>query len=105
MSLDKTILGSLEQQSRAPRYGQKQSEITSPFELLGSLIGSLTRRVEELERRPTLRYLGIWDEAKEYAAGCFVTTNGSLWYCEERTRSRPGTDSTWRLAVKRGTTS
>ena len=105
MALDKNILAALEQQSKAPRYGQNGSEIKSPWELLGQLIGKLTKRVEQLESRPTLRYLGIWDEAKEYMPGCFVTTNGSLWYCEERTRSRPGTDATWRLAVKRGTCS
>ena len=105
MSLDKKILDSLQQQSMAPRFGQKINEIKSPFELIGQLISGLEKRIAQLEARPTLRYLGIWDEAKEYMPGCFVTTNGSLWYAEERTRSRPGTDSTWRLAVKRGTCS
>jgi hypothetical protein len=50
-----------------------------------------------------MKYCGIWEEDREYLRGGFVTTNGSLWHAEQPTRSRPGTDSTWRLAVKKGT--
>lgn len=63
----------------------------------------LERRIAELEGRGEMKYCGIWEDGREYLRGNFTTTNGSLWHAEQPTRSRPGTDSTWRLAVKRGT--
>jgi hypothetical protein len=63
----------------------------------------LEQRIAQLEsKQAQLRYRGIWQPDCEYQAGNFCTISGSLWYCEETTRSRPGTDSTWRLAVKQG---
>jgi hypothetical protein len=73
---------------------------------LEARVAALENRVDELESAGgELRYRGIWQENREYKRGNSTTTNGCLWHCEERTLSRPGTDSTWRLAVKRGTTS
>ena len=66
-------------------------------------IRPLQSRIAELESRGEMKYCGIWEEQREYLRGNFVTTNGSLWHAEQPTRSRPGSDSTWRLAVKRGT--
>jgi hypothetical protein len=62
----------------------------------------LEARIKELEARGELKYCGVWREGDEYARGNFVTTSGSLWHAEANTTSRPGTDSTWRLAVKQG---
>ena len=63
----------------------------------------ISRIEAAIEARGEMKYCGIWEEGREYLRGNFTTTNGSLWHCEQPTRSRPGTDSTWRLAVKRGT--
>jgi hypothetical protein len=62
----------------------------------------LERRIAQLEARGEIKYVGAWED-REYLRGNFVTANGSLWHCEQPTRSRPGTDATWRLAVKQGT--
>ena len=45
--------------------------------------------------------LGVWQQ-QQYERSNFCTMNGGLWHAEMRTQSRPGTDSTWRLAVKSG---
>ena len=67
-------------------------------------LAPLLRRIVELEERPTLRYLGVYEAARQYAKGNFVTHDGSLWHCRaDVTRARPGSDSDWQLAAKRGT--
>jgi hypothetical protein len=79
-------------------------------EIVQSIRDYVARAIKPLESRPAqleaqgeMKYCGVWSEEREYLRGSFVTTNGSLWHAEQPTRSRPGTDSTWRLAVKRGT--
>jgi hypothetical protein len=58
-------------------------------------------RLAELERtRP--EYRGIWKARTMYARGSFVTSAGSVWCATEDTDSKPGSDATWTLAVKRG---
>jgi hypothetical protein len=68
-------------------------------------IGALEAQVALLETALAavgeLKYAGIWRPG-EYRRGSFVTTKGSLWHAEQTTRSPPGTDATWRPAVKRG---
>jgi hypothetical protein len=53
---------------------------------------------------PMPLYLGIWDEAHDYAKGDVVTYGGSIWYClVDQTKARPGIASKdWRLMVKEG---
>jgi hypothetical protein len=65
----------------------------------------LRQRIKELEARPTLRYLGVWDSKKGYGAGVAVTFDGSVWIAKDIASpgSRPGdSGSPWQLAVKRG---
>jgi hypothetical protein len=62
-------------------------------------LAAIEARLTGLEQRGELRYCGIWQD-QQYERGSFVTMSGGLWACEMRTTSRPGTDSTWRLAVK-----
>ena len=45
----------------------------------------------------------VWLAEREYNSGNLTVHNGSLWCAQERTKSRPGTDSTWQLYVKQGT--
>jgi hypothetical protein len=61
---------------------------------------ALEARIEKLEARGELKYCGIWQQDHQYERGNFVTMNGGLWHAEMKTTSCPGSDSTWRLAVK-----
>ncbi len=66
-------------------------------------VAPLQQRITELEERPTLKYLGVYEQTRQYAKGNFVTHDGSLWHCRaDVTRARPGSDSDWQLAAKRG---
>lgn len=64
-------------------------------------IKPLKARVAELEARQ-LKYSGTYRDSEVYRAGEMVSHAGSLWHCEATTASKPGTDSTWKLCVKRG---
>jgi hypothetical protein len=65
----------------------------------------LKDRIARLEKdKSALAYVGVWRDDADYQRGNFATTNGSLFHCETSgTKSRPGTDSTWKLCVKQGT--
>jgi hypothetical protein len=69
-------------------------------------VSLLRSRCKELENRPTLEYRGVWDSGTTYQAGNVVTCKGSMWHCQEATRSQPGeagaASRAWVLAVKRG---
>jgi hypothetical protein len=47
---------------------------------------------------------GVWEEGKEYEAGCLVSHRGSGWHCNaDGTKERPGEGSKdWTLAIKCG---
>jgi hypothetical protein len=62
-------------------------------------LAAIEARLAGLEQRAELKYCGIWQH-QQYERGSFVTMNGALWHCEMKTTSRPGCDSSWRLAVK-----
>ena len=62
----------------------------------------LKQRITELEQRPTVKYVGIWREGKVYASNSMVTDQGSVWFTERATLTRPGSSDNWVLAVKRG---
>lgn len=50
---------------------------------------------------PVPKYEGVWHEG-EYEKGINVTFGGSQWVANELTKSKPGTDGTWTLCVKKG---
>ncbi|WP_441232581.1 hypothetical protein [Bradyrhizobium sp. 1200_D9_N1_1] len=90
---------------------QQRAEIEGLVKSLAPVIGEfvlkatapLKARIKELESRPALRYLGIWDAWRTYPPGSFVTHAGSVWHAEtENTGVRPGEGGFWKLAVKRG---
>ena len=70
-------------------------------EIIKGYLANFEKRLAALEAT-TLKYSGTYVEGKTYRRGEFTTCQGSLWHCEEQTSSRPGSDATWRLAVKRG---
>ncbi|MCK1314977.1 hypothetical protein [Bradyrhizobium sp. 23] len=91
---------------------QRRAEIEGLVKSLAPVIGDfvlaaitpLKARINELESRPTLRYLGVWDASRTYPPGSFVTHAGSIWHTDQETAGvRPGDGAIWRLAVKRGT--
>lgn len=53
--------------------------------------------------KPGLAYVGVYQDGKAYEPGECATWAGSLWHCNEATRSRPGDGAAaWTLVVKRG---
>jgi hypothetical protein len=78
---------------------QRRAEIEGLVKSLAPVIGDfvlaaitpLKDRIKELESRPTLRYLGIWDASRTYPPGSFVTHSGSIWHTDmENVGVRPG---------------
>ena len=62
----------------------------------------LREEISELQARPTLRYVGVYDRSGSYGAGAAATHKGSLWIAKHPTAAEPGTSNDWQLAVKRG---
>jgi hypothetical protein len=58
----------------------------------------------ELEKRPDLRYCGVWKDGGDYRAGNLATYAGSLWHCNQSgAAARPGDGSEeWTLVAKKG---
>lgn len=65
-------------------------------------VKALEAHVAELEARPALKYVGTWSSERQCNEGELVTHDGSIFYCKQTTRDRPGTSSAFQLAVKRG---
>src|SRR5688500_6644692 len=63
---------------------------------------ALVKRLRALEERPTLRYRGTWNPETQSNEGDVLTFQGSAWFCNRATRSRPGTNDDFTLMVKRG---
>lgn len=71
---------------------------------MSTRLDDIEARLAALEARPAaISYEGVWDVARRYDVGMFVTWGGSVWACREPCRGRrPGADGAWQLAVKRG---
>jgi hypothetical protein len=81
--------------------------------LLGELIGELIeKRCAPLEAKiakleaaqsQSFKYLGTWEEGREYQKGCFVSHGGSIHHCLSDNRdTKPGNGSAaWVVAVPR----
>jgi len=51
---------------------------------------------------PTVLDQGVFKEGTDYSNGDGVTFQGSFWIAQTQTKSRPGENADWRLAVKKG---
>ena len=51
---------------------------------------------------PTLIDKGPHKTGERYEKGDGVTYGGSYWIAQKETKSKPGTDADWRMAVKKG---
>ena len=65
------------------------------------LIEDMAARIEDLERKQP-QYRGTWKAGCMYSQGSFITHDGSVFCAMQDTDTKPGTDATWQLAVKRG---
>jgi hypothetical protein len=81
--------------------GQAMGPIVKKF--VQDCIAPLAERIRDLETRPPVEW-GIYDASKEYKAGVFVTSGGSMWFAKTASRGvKPGSgDASWQLCVKRG---
>ena len=63
--------------------------------------GGLLKRIDDLERRPTLAYRGLWQAGASYRAGDACARSGSLWVCRVGgTLERPGLDNDFVAACR-----
>jgi hypothetical protein len=60
------------------------------------------KAVEKVLRVPAMIYRSIYKDGETYEPGDAVTFGGSIWIAEKEVAGKPGEDSGWRLAVKRG---
>jgi len=82
-------------------------EATAPLEARNAMneqrIAELEGQIIKLEQRPTMVYRGVYDPARTYFVGDFITDGGSLWHCNHAcTGVRPPDEKCWTLAVKHG---
>jgi hypothetical protein len=104
MAREQTHLATVMQMPVKPVYDAHGKLIATQRVAIPNLdqLAGIEKRVEELESRPTLRYLGVWKEG-HYVIGSAVTQGGSVWIAERDTDQRPGDgESGWRLAVRAG---
>ncbi|WP_461326276.1 hypothetical protein [Bradyrhizobium diazoefficiens] len=77
----------------APTIGEFVERVTAP----------LRARVLELEKGGGIRYEGVWQAARSYSRGAWVTFDGGVFHCNaDSTREKPGTGPAWTLAIKSG---
>jgi hypothetical protein len=68
-------------------------------------LSAMRRRIEELEAKPSIQYLGPYQAGKQYGPGDAVSCHGSLWIAMSATTERPAFDApngSWKLAAKAG---
>lgn len=75
--------------------------------LVDSRIAPLVKRIEALEAQAkeagNLRYVGVYENGKQYKKGNFATHAGALWHANvDLVSVKPGDGSSWSLAVKSG---
>lgn len=82
--------------------GEKYGMAYLVFDLC-AMVGKLSRRIEELEQRggdDVMSYAGVWESGAVYSKGEVVTHGGTIWYCHETTKDRPGTSEAWQMMAK-----
>lgn len=60
----------------------------------------LRQRIAELESRPQLEYLGVYQENQQYRAQAAVTHDSQLWIARRATTKKPGGTDDWQLAIR-----
>lgn len=65
-------------------------------------INKIAARVDALERRPEVEYVGAYAAGRSYKPGNLITLRGGLWLCKTKTALRPGASGDWLLICKSG---
>jgi hypothetical protein len=91
---------------RKPRKGKPALKLYEAMgrataEAIAAAIKPLADRIAALEASPT-KFVGIWTQGTEYQARSITSHDGSMWHCNENTKTKPGTSPAWTLCVKRG---
>jgi hypothetical protein len=94
----------LDERERAAIIKAVGTVIRQQVEKLASVDEDLRRRIADLEAKVESipAYAGVYVEGKTYKRGMLCTFDGGMWHAQETTTSKPATDSTWRLCVRRG---
>jgi hypothetical protein len=82
-------------------FGEELTEIIKSY--VARAVKPLEDRIAQLEARGEVKMCGVWLQDCEYETGNLAIYNGSLWCAKARTKSRPGSDSSWQLQIKQGT--
>lgn len=61
----------------------------------------LVKRIDQLEARPVVSYMGVFSADKSYLPGDMVTHGGSVWHCDKAHQGDWSPES-FTLAVKKG---
>lgn len=71
--------------------------------IIKQMAGRLAALEDASASHKSMIYRGVHADGEQYDVGNTCTFGGSLWHCNEATKSRPGDGSAaWTLAVKRG---
>lgn len=77
------------------------SHFTRQLKIHATRREALEKRIAELEARPAMKYRGVHDGGvSDYAAGDVVTCKGTLWFCLQATKAKPGESSAWKMMHK-----
>jgi hypothetical protein len=69
-------------------------------------IAALETRLNAMERKPFVKFCGVWKSDRPFDPGDAVVHSGGLWICKAATTGEPSKDFVgWQLAVKRGSAS
>jgi hypothetical protein len=68
----------------------------------GGIFSNVLSRIETLEQRPAVKYVGVYDQAMAYVPGNMVTSGGSVWHCDRACTGTRPPGPPWTLAVKHG---
>ena len=69
--------------------------------MVAAELAPIRKRLAELEARP-FKFIGAWTQGMDCSPGHIVSWDGSMWHCNERTKSKPGTSPAFTLCCKRG---
>lgn len=76
--------------------------VARAVEPIGPRLLAIEKRLTEMEKSPFV-YEGVYQSARNYSRGTFVTFDGAIWHCNKPSvGQKPGTDSSWSLACKSG---
>jgi len=82
------------------RKSATRDELWSLVAMLIDQMQKQNKRLAEFERRPALKYMGVWREGRAYGEGTLTTDHGALWFAKRATGMRPGAGDDWQLTCK-----